>query len=209
MSQITLPAFHMPFQSAGCHPGLAKTREAAWEWAESEGLDLSVPARKEMIRTRPELWISLIFPKASQDHLDRAPRPRRRPPRPRRRPPVPRRRHRAACAAVHRQPPIVSRTDWKADESLNSEAPDYLDGVKAVFVHHTAQTNAYSCADSAAIVRGLHAYHVKSQGWKDLGYNFGRFDKCGTVFEGRKGGRVLPLTVYTYGFNRNIILGSP
>lgn len=70
MSQITLPAFHMPFESAGCHPGLAETREAAWEWAESEGLDLSVPARRKMIRTRPELWISLIFPKASQEHLD-------------------------------------------------------------------------------------------------------------------------------------------
>ncbi|MGW6635595.1 terpene synthase family protein [Streptomyces cyaneofuscatus] len=70
MSQITLPAFHMPFASAGCNPGLEKTREAAWEWAEAEGLILSVPARRKMIRTRPELWISLIFPKASQHHLD-------------------------------------------------------------------------------------------------------------------------------------------
>lgn len=101
------------------------------------------------------------------------------------------------------QPPVVSRTDWKADESLSSEAPDYLDGVKAVFVHHTAQTNAYSCADSAAIVRGLHAYHVKSQGWKDLGYNF-VVDKCGTVFEGRKGGVDRPVMgAHTYGFNRD------
>ncbi len=70
MSQITLPEFHMPFASTGCNTGLDKTREAAWEWAESEGLILSVPARRKMIRTRPELWISLIFPKASQDHLD-------------------------------------------------------------------------------------------------------------------------------------------
>ncbi|MGW1291998.1 N-acetylmuramoyl-L-alanine amidase [Streptomyces sp. NPDC002533] len=101
------------------------------------------------------------------------------------------------------QPPIVSRTAWKADESLNSEAPDYLDGVKAVFVHHTAQTNAYSCADSPAIVRGLHTYHVKSQGWKDIGYNF-VVDKCGTVFEGRKGGVDRPVMgAHTYGFNRD------
>ncbi|NED04585.1 N-acetylmuramoyl-L-alanine amidase [Streptomyces sp. SID6648] len=101
------------------------------------------------------------------------------------------------------QPPIVSRTAWQADESLNSEAPDYLDGVKAVFVHHTAQTNTYSCADSAAIVRGLHAYHVTSQGWKDLGYNF-VVDKCGTVFEGRKGGVDRPVMgAHTYGFNRD------
>ncbi len=101
------------------------------------------------------------------------------------------------------QPPIVSRAAWKADESLNSEAPDYLDQVKAVFVHHTAQTNAYSCADSAAIVRGLHTYHVKSNGWKDLGYNF-IVDKCGTVFEGRKGGVDRPVMgAHTYGFNRD------
>ncbi|MGW6287991.1 peptidoglycan recognition protein family protein [Streptomyces sp. NPDC055107] len=101
------------------------------------------------------------------------------------------------------RPPIVSRADWKADESLSTEAPDYLDGVKAVFVHHTAQTNAYSCADSAAIVRGLHTYHVESNGWKDLGYNF-IVDKCGTVFEGRKGGVDRPVMgAHTYGFNRD------
>ncbi|MFH9475032.1 peptidoglycan recognition protein [Streptomyces anulatus] len=101
------------------------------------------------------------------------------------------------------QPPIVSRAAWKADESLSTESPDYLDQVKAVFVHHTAQTNAYSCADSAAIVRGLHTYHVKSNGWKDLGYNF-IVDKCGTVFEGRKGGVDRPVMgAHTYGFNRD------
>ncbi|MCX4502969.1 peptidoglycan recognition protein family protein [Streptomyces anulatus] len=101
------------------------------------------------------------------------------------------------------QPPIVSRAAWKADESLSTEAPDYLDQVKAVFVHHTAQTNAYSCADSAAIVRGLHTYHVQSNGWKDLGYNF-IVDKCGTVFEGRKGGVDRPVMgAHTYGFNRD------
>ncbi|MFJ7057357.1 N-acetylmuramoyl-L-alanine amidase [Streptomyces griseobrunneus] len=101
------------------------------------------------------------------------------------------------------QPPIVSRVAWQADESLNSESPDYLDKVKAVFVHHTAQTNSYSCADSAAIVRGLHTYHVKSNGWKDLGYNF-VVDKCGTIFEGRKGGvDQAVLGAHTYGFNRD------
>lgn len=101
------------------------------------------------------------------------------------------------------QPPIVSRVAWQADESLNNESPDYLEKVKAVFVHHTAQTNSYSCADSAAIVRGLHTYHVKSNGWKDLGYNF-VVDKCGTIFEGRKGGvdRAV-LGAHTYGFNRD------
>ncbi|MFE7424535.1 N-acetylmuramoyl-L-alanine amidase [Streptomyces sp. NPDC057545] len=101
------------------------------------------------------------------------------------------------------KPPIVSRAGWGADESMSPEAPEYLNGVKAVFVHHTAETNNYSCADSAAIVRGLYAYHVKANGWKDLGYNF-VVDKCGTVFEGRKGGVDRPVFgAHTYGFNRD------
>lgn len=70
MSQIALPVFHMPFASAGCNPGLERTKEAAWKWADFHGVELSPVARKKMIRTRPELWISLIFPTASQQHLD-------------------------------------------------------------------------------------------------------------------------------------------
>ncbi|MGW8883546.1 terpene synthase family protein [Streptomyces sp. NPDC055749] len=49
---------------------MEETRKAAWEWAESNDLLLSPVARKKMLRTRPELWISLIFPSASQKHLD-------------------------------------------------------------------------------------------------------------------------------------------
>ncbi|MFI8433015.1 terpene synthase family protein [Streptomyces sp. NPDC079020] len=60
----------MPFKSTGCNPGMEETRKAAWEWAESHDLFLAPPARKKMLRTRPELWISLIFPTASQRHLD-------------------------------------------------------------------------------------------------------------------------------------------
>ncbi|MFF9635649.1 N-acetylmuramoyl-L-alanine amidase [Streptomyces bacillaris] len=101
------------------------------------------------------------------------------------------------------QPPIVSRAAWKADESLNNESPDYMTSVKAVFVHHTTQTNDYSCADSPAMVRALHTYHVNANKWKDIGYNF-VVDKCGTVFEGRKGGVDRPVMgAHTYGFNRD------
>ncbi|MEW2487226.1 N-acetylmuramoyl-L-alanine amidase [Streptomyces sp. NPDC048411] len=100
------------------------------------------------------------------------------------------------------KPPITSRAGWGADESISPEAPEYTDTVKAVFVHHTAGTNTYSCADSAAVVRSVYAYHVKSNGWKDIGYNF-LVDKCGTIFEGRKGGVDRPVFgAHTYGFNR-------
>jgi uncharacterized protein with LGFP repeats len=98
-------------------------------------------------------------------------------------------------------PPVVSRADWGADESLVVDPPSYLDKADAVFVHHTAGTNDYDCAESPAIVRGILTYHVKTNGWSDVGYNF-FVDKCGTVFEGRAGGIDRPVRgAHTYGFN--------
>lgn len=99
------------------------------------------------------------------------------------------------------RPPIVTRAQWGADESMVEDPPAYIDEVQAVFVHHTTGTNAYSCADSPALVRGIMAYHIESSGWNDLGYNF-IVDKCGTIFEGRAGGADLPVMgAHTYGFN--------
>ncbi|MFG3130865.1 N-acetylmuramoyl-L-alanine amidase [Streptomyces tendae] len=98
-------------------------------------------------------------------------------------------------------PAIVSRAEWGADESLVADPPSYLDKVDAVFVHHTAGTNAYDCADSPAIIRAILTYHVKTNGWNDIGYNF-FVDKCGAVFEGRAGGVDKPVRgAHTYGFN--------
>ncbi|MCX4515071.1 N-acetylmuramoyl-L-alanine amidase [Streptomyces sp. NBC_01619] len=100
------------------------------------------------------------------------------------------------------KPPITSRAGWGADESLSPDPSEYNADVKAVFVHHTTGANDYSCADSASLVRGIHAYHTQVSGWNDVGYNF-IVDKCGTVFEGRKGGVDLPvLGAHTYGWNR-------
>ncbi|WP_370265411.1 N-acetylmuramoyl-L-alanine amidase [Streptomyces sp. V4I8] len=100
------------------------------------------------------------------------------------------------------EPPITSRAGWGADESLSPDPSEYNADVKAVFVHHTDGANDYSCADSASVVRGIYAYHTQVNGWNDIGYNF-LVDKCGTVFEGRKGGIDLPvLGAHTYGWNR-------
>lgn len=100
------------------------------------------------------------------------------------------------------EPPIVSRAGWGADESLSPDPSDYNADVKAVFVHHTDGTNDYTCAESPAIVRGIYAYHTQTEHWNDIGYNF-LVDKCGTIFEGRKGGVDLPVFgAHTYGWNR-------
>jgi uncharacterized protein with LGFP repeats len=51
-------------------------------------------------------------------------------------------------------PPIVSRAGWSADESLVRGPAEYIPKVEAVFVHHTAGTNDYTCADLRADVAG-------------------------------------------------------
>ncbi|MEU0947412.1 peptidoglycan recognition protein [Streptomyces canus] len=111
-----------------------------------------------------------------------------------------------APASTVPEPPIVSRADWGADESLSPDPSEYNADVKAVFVHHTAGSNDYTCAESASIVRAIYAYHTapapSGNGWNDIGYNF-LVDKCGTIFEGRKGGVDRPvLGAHTYGWNR-------
>lgn len=108
-----------------------------------------------------------------------------------------------APPSIAPQPPITSRAGWGADESISPEEPSYLPGakIKAVVVHHTAESNAYTCDQGPAVVRGIYAYHVQQLGWKDLGYNF-LVDKCGTIYEGRKGGIDRPVMgAHAYGFN--------
>ncbi|WP_330348656.1 peptidoglycan recognition protein family protein [Streptomyces sp. NBC_00582] len=100
------------------------------------------------------------------------------------------------------EPPIHSRADWGADESISPDAPEYNADVKVMFVHHTDGTNDYTCDQTPSIIRSIYAYHVQVSGWKDIGYNF-LVDKCGTLYEGRKGGVDLPvLGAHTYGWNR-------
>ncbi|MFF7792127.1 N-acetylmuramoyl-L-alanine amidase [Streptomyces sp. NPDC007991] len=107
----------------------------------------------------------------------------------------------AAGAPAAERPAVTSRAAWGADESLVKDPPTYTADTQAMFVHHTAGTNDYTCAESASIVRGVFLYHVRSNGWNDIGYHF-LVDKCGTVFEGRAGGIDKPvLGAHTYGFN--------
>jgi uncharacterized protein with LGFP repeats len=61
-----------------------------------------------------------------------------------------------------------------------------------VFIHHTAGSNHYSESESAAVVRGIYAFHTQSRGWCDIAYNF-LVDRYGNVFEGRRGGIHLPV----------------
>ncbi|GAA2977621.1 peptidoglycan recognition protein family protein [Streptomyces fulvorobeus] len=101
------------------------------------------------------------------------------------------------------RPRIVTRKGWGADERLRERRFVYTKRVKAAFVHHTATGNNYRCSQSPSVLRGIYRYHVKSSGWRDIGYNFA-IDKCGNIYEGRAGGVSKPvLGAHTLGFNSN------
>ncbi|MFE1231388.1 N-acetylmuramoyl-L-alanine amidase [Streptomyces sp. NPDC058745] len=107
-------------------------------------------------------------------------------------------------ASTAPKPTIVTRAQWggQAIEDKTPEPAQYLIGgkIKAIFVHHTTSA-AYECSASASVVRSILDYHVDVEEWRDIGYNF-LVDKCGTIFEGRKGGIDQPvLGAHTYGWN--------
>ena len=84
-------------------------------------------------------------------------------------------------------PPILPRSGWNADEKIRRAPPSFAPTLRLALVHHTAGANGYTAAQSPAIVRAIQLYHVKGNGWNDIGYNF-LVDRFGQVFEGRYGG---------------------
>ncbi len=84
-------------------------------------------------------------------------------------------------------PPIVPRQGWNADEKIRRAGPSFAATLRLALVHHTAGGNGYTAVESPAIVRAIQLYHVKGNGWNDIGYNF-LVDRFGTVYEGRYGG---------------------
>ena len=91
----------------------------------------------------------------------------------------------SSAMAAGTRPPIITRKQWGADESIRE--PTYVDPtVKAAFIHHTASSTAYTAAQAAAMIRGIYSYAVLSEGYADMPYNF-LVDKFGRIYEGRKG----------------------
>lgn len=82
-------------------------------------------------------------------------------------------------------PTIIPRSAWGA--GLKPKGSPSMGTVQMAFVHHTVNGNDYGAADSPAIVRAIFEYHVRSNGWNDIGYNF-LVDRFGQIFEGRAGG---------------------
>jgi uncharacterized protein with LGFP repeats len=105
--------------------------------------------------------------------------------------------------SIPRTPAIIPRAAWGANESIVRDEPSYAPAVRFAVVHHTAGANPSSPSDSAAIIRAIQAYHVRSNGWDDIGYNF-LVDRFGQIFEGRSGGIARTVIgAHALGFNRN------
>src|SRR4051794_11682805 len=109
--------------------------------------------------------------------------------------------------AAQSQPTIYTRAQWGADESLRKRAcpkgPDYSSTIKMGFVHHTDGPNGYTAGQVPSIIRSIYAYHVESNGWCDVGYNF-LVDRFGRIWEGRYGGITKAVIgAHTGGFNTN------
>lgn len=102
-------------------------------------------------------------------------------------------------------PVIVSRAAWHANESIVRARAVYTGAVRAVFIHHTGESNDYDCADAPDLVRAVEQSHIEGNGWDDIGYNF-LVDRCGTIYEGRAGGVTRSVRgAHTTGFNADSV----
>src|SRR5438067_2512556 len=115
---------------------------------------------------------------------------------------------RDVASASEAQPAILTRADWGADESIRRGSPSYSSTVKVGFVHHTDTANSYSMSQVPAMIRSIYAYHVQSNGWSDIGYNY-LVDRFGRIWEGRYGGITKAVIgAHTGGFNYDTFAAS-
>ncbi len=84
------------------------------------------------------------------------------------------------------RPQFVSRTDWgcptgqtAGDKQFDLAPTD----VTHLIVHHSFEPGN-TITDWAAAMRGIWNYHVNSNGWSDIGYNW-LIDQNGIIYQGR------------------------
>lgn len=86
------------------------------------------------------------------------------------------------------QPVFVPRTVWGSSFGLTGDIytpPAVYTDVTHLIVHHSAGTNTSS--NWAGVVASIFDYHVNTNGWSDVGYNW-LIDPNGVLYEGRGGG---------------------
>jgi uncharacterized protein (TIGR03437 family) len=84
------------------------------------------------------------------------------------------------------KPPVVTRTEWGCpDGQLTTHGSLSYTTVTHLIVHHTVNDN--NATDWAAVVRSIWNFHIFTNGWADIGYNY-LVDPNGVIYEGRSGG---------------------
>ena len=90
--------------------------------------------------------------------------------------------------AKYPKPPVVTRTEWGCpDGQITTHGSLSYTTVTHLIVHHTFSPSAAANGDWAALVRAVWNFHVFSNGWADIGYNY-VIDQNGVIYEGRAGG---------------------
>jgi hypothetical protein len=79
-------------------------------------------------------------------------------------------------------PPMLDRSQWCPDGSCFPHPDPEFTMPTHLIVHHSAGTNVSS--DWAAVVRSIWNYHVNSNLWSDIGYNW-LIDPNGVIYIGR------------------------
>ncbi|XP_053865727.1 peptidoglycan-recognition protein SC2-like [Malaclemys terrapin pileata] len=103
----------------------------------------------------------------------------------------------ALCAAALGCPTIITRSQWGA--RAPTSRTQLSTPVPYVIIHHTAGNPCTSQASCSQVVRGIQNYHMDSNGWSDIGYNF-LIGEDGRVYEGRGWSSV---GAHAYGWNSN------
>ena len=107
--------------------------------------------------------------------------------------------------AAMAMPPIYSRAQWGADESIRHWEPTYPSTLQAGTIHHTAGSNDYTAEQVPQILRAIYRYHAETRGWGDIGYNV-IVDKFGRAWEGRYGGLASTVVgAHAGGFNTGTV----
>jgi N-acetylmuramoyl-L-alanine amidase len=93
----------------------------------------------------------------------------------------------SSCNAPTGCPRIVTRAEWGARNPTSTTA--ITRPVPRYFVHHTEGASCTTQAACSSIVKGIQDYHMNSNGWSDIGYNF-LVGEDGNAYEGRGWDRV-------------------
>lgn len=86
-------------------------------------------------------------------------------------------------ATCPRRPLVIPRSVWLTPYYTQPAYTSTIINPTHTVIHHGASPDTYT--DGAAVVRSYWNYHVNSNGWSDIGYNY-LFDKYGNAYQGRQ-----------------------